>query len=82
MRTATALAKEKLLEGAGDLVDPLKRSKAVAAVIKKGVTKAYSTLPAEVVTYLCDTSAAMLEEKLGGEKQGRLRTLLRPLAPP
>ena len=66
VRAATELAKSKLLEGAGDLVDPRARATALAATVRDGVAATRPGLPAEVLSYLGETSAAMLEEKLGG----------------
>ena len=68
IREASANAKAKLLDGAGDLVDPNKRVKALVEVVVAGVSKltAGSSVPKGVVDYLGDTCAAMLEEKLGG----------------
>jgi len=66
VRTVSTIAKQKLLEGAGDLVDPRKRTKALADVVESGIKEAYSSLPASVFTYVAETSAALLEEKLGG----------------
>ena len=36
------------------------------ALVKAGIAKAFPAVPAAVLTYLGGTSAAMLEEKLGG----------------
>ena len=66
MRAATETAVAKLLDGAGDVVDPDKRIDALSALVKAGVAKAFPKVPAAVLTYLGGTSAAMLEEKLGG----------------
>ena len=66
IRDATVKAKAKLLEGAGDLVDPMKRVNALSSTIKDGLVAAYPAIPAAVNTYLGATTAAMLEEKLGG----------------
>jgi len=65
IRTATAEAKENLLQGAGDHVDLYRRPKALAEAVRSGVTAACD-VPGEVVTYIAETSAALLEEKLGG----------------
>merc|ERR1719183_1231916 len=66
IREASETAKSRLLEGAGDLVDPLKRIKAISSVVSSGVAAAYPSLPPPVLSYLGDTCSAMLEEKLGG----------------
>ena len=66
VRAATETAVAKLLDGAGDVVDPNKRIDALAAVVKEGIAQAFPAVPAAVLTYLGGTSAAMLEEKLGG----------------
>ncbi|KAL1526637.1 hypothetical protein AB1Y20_015341 [Prymnesium parvum] len=66
IRESSAMAKEKLLEGAGDLVDPLKRHKGLVDHMKARLAAAYPALGSEVVMYVADTTAAMLEEKLGG----------------
>ena len=66
VRAATETAVAKLLDGAGDVVDPDKRIDALSALVKAGITKAFPAVPAAVLTYLGGTSAAMLEEKLGG----------------
>jgi len=66
VRAATETAVAKLLDGAGDVVDPNKRIDALAALVKEGIAKAFPAVPAAVLTYLGGTSAAMLEEKLGG----------------
>ena len=66
VRAATETAVAKLLDGAGDVVDPNKRIDALAALVKEGIAQAFPAVPAAVLTYLGGTSAAMLEEKLGG----------------
>merc|ERR1719253_1810895 len=66
VRTATEKAKENLLQGAGDLKDLYKRPKALAEVVRAGVVAAHGDVPAEVVSYIAETCAALLEEKLGG----------------
>ena len=66
VRAATEVAVAKLLDGSGDAVDADKRIDALSALVKAGIAKAFPAVPAEVLTYLGGTSAAMLEEKLGG----------------
>ena len=66
IREASVNAKAKLLEGAGDLVDPAKRFKALYTVLTDGLKPLVSGIKKEVIHYLGDTCSAMLEEKLGG----------------
>eukprot|EP00308_Calcidiscus_leptoporus_P024138 CAMPEP_0119354166 /NCGR_PEP_ID=MMETSP1334-20130426/3204_1 /TAXON_ID=127549 /ORGANISM="Calcidiscus leptoporus, Strain RCC1130" /LENGTH=1441 /DNA_ID=CAMNT_0007367649 /DNA_START=67 /DNA_END=4392 /DNA_ORIENTATION=- len=66
VRNATAVSKTKLLEGAGDEVDPLKRAKALAQAVREGINAAAPSVPAEIATYLGETTSALLESKLGG----------------
>ena len=66
IRDATVKAKERLLEGAGDLIDPKKRHKAISEIIVGGLNKLHSTLPEQVTQYLGETGASLLQEKLGG----------------
>jgi len=66
VREATVIAKQKLEDGAGGLVDPEKRPKAISEFITAKVAAAAGGLPKEVVSYVGATLAAMLEEKLGG----------------
>ena len=66
VRAATELAKARLLAGAGDEVDPAARANALADTVSKGVTSLHADLPPAVVAYVASTSAAALEEKLGG----------------
>jgi len=66
IRDASVNAKAKLLEGAGDLVDPAKRSKRLKEVVVEGIGAMATGVKPEVIGYLGDTVAAMLEEKLGG----------------
>uniref|UniRef100_A0A7S2CNH5 Elongation factor 3 n=1 Tax=Haptolina brevifila TaxID=156173 RepID=A0A7S2CNH5_9EUKA len=64
VREATVIAKTKLEEGAGGLVDPEKRPKAIRELVATKVA-AIKDVPAAVSTYIGATVAAMLEEKLG-----------------
>ena len=66
IREATQTARERLLEGAGDLVDPAKRGTAVGACVRDSLAAAVPSLPEPVATYLSHTCAALLEERLGG----------------
>ena len=66
VRDATTNAKTKLLDGAGDMVDPNKRAKALAGVIAAGLKAMAPDVKEEVITYIGATGSAMLEEKLGG----------------
>lgn len=66
IRQSSAVAKEKLLEGAGDLVDPLKRHRALVECVQGQLSAAFPSLAAEVLLYVGETCAAMLEERLGG----------------
>ena len=66
VRKSTATAIQKLIDGAGDMVDPAARPKALAEVVAAGVKAKFADAPAPVLTYLAGTAAAMLEEKLGG----------------
>jgi len=66
IRDASVKAREKLLEGAGDLVDLFKRAKTISEEIRAGVAAIDASLPSEVVAYIAETCAALLEEKLGG----------------
>ena len=62
IREASVNAKAKLLEGAGDLVDPAKRFKALYTVLTDGLKPLVSGIKKEVIHYLGDTCSAMLEE--------------------
>jgi len=64
VREATVVAKTKLDEGAGGLVDPLKRPRAISKLVCSK-TAAIAGVPSQMSAYLGDTTAAMLEEKLG-----------------
>eukprot|EP00967_Tisochrysis_lutea_P016134 scaffold18191_cov25-Tisochrysis_lutea.AAC.1 len=66
IREVTVKAHTALVEGAGDLVDPAKRHKVLADTVRASLSSMHSDLPAELLDYLGDTSAAMLDEKLGG----------------
>jgi len=66
IRDASTNAKAKLLEGAGDLVDPAKRSKALSEVITSGLGAMSLDVKPAVISYVAETGSAMLEEKLGG----------------
>ena len=66
VRKSTETAIQKLIDGAGDMVDPAARPKAIAQVVEAGVKAKFADAPAPVLTYLGSTAAAMLEEKLGG----------------
>eukprot|EP00966_Prymnesium_polylepis_P124289 2873941-Prymnesium_polylepis.1 len=66
IRDSSKKAKEKLLEGAGDMVDPNLRLKAIESAVSAAIKGACAGLSAEVLSYLGATCAAMLEDKLGG----------------
>ena len=66
IREASANAKAKLLEGAGDLVDPAKRATALKDALVGGLKGLGLAIQPEVIAYIGDTGSAMLEEKLGG----------------
>eukprot|EP00965_Chrysotila_dentata_P166962 5513296-Pleurochrysis_carterae.AAC.1 len=66
IRDIAAKAKERLLEGAGDLGEQAKHHQSLAMHVSEQLKGVNAALPAELLSYLGDTTAAMLEEKLGG----------------
>ena len=66
VRTAADTAKQKLLEGAGDLKDCEVRPKAIAKHISDALNRLVSSIPSEVAKFLAETAAELLEQELGG----------------
>ena len=63
VREAALLAKQKLLDGAGDLVDELRRPRIISKAIVEALGKAAPHAPVECVRFLGDTGAELLEQR-------------------
>ena len=86
VRAAAELAKQKLLDGVGGLVNVDARPQAIAKLLTDSLREAMDQLPSEVLAYLGATGAEMLEQELGGAVKAALflsapRTLASYLAP-
>lgn len=66
IREVTAKATAALVEGAGDLVDSAKRHKTLADNVRSSLSAMHPDLPSKVLHYIGETSASLLQEKLGG----------------
>ena len=72
VREKAALAKQKLLDGAGSLVDPAKRPRAISSLIAAELRALQPAAPAAVACYIGDTAAELLEQRLGGAVKAEL----------
>ena len=67
VRSAAKVAKARLLEGAGGLVDVEDRPKRIASMLQPAIHAAVPALPSQVAAFAADLGAETLEQLLGGD---------------
>ena len=66
VRAAAEVAKQKLLDGAGGLVDLDARARAISTNLAPQLEAAVGGLPKPVASFVADLAAELLEQELGG----------------